>query len=292
MRKLMISLLGILLVGIGLERLYAYQHGGFSLNKVLSKLENTESEWLPSDIDSLLHQSFRYIGSGGTCFAFLGQDGKTVLKLFKHQHLSPRSLFYKFPFPLPLERMRLAQILKKENEQQHKRLPFLFNSCALAHRHLQQETGILYLCLKKNPLNPHVLTLIDRWGFSHQLPLSQTEFALQKKAIPLFSHLQQLLNVGKINECKTALNALLSQIAQRARKGIADRDPNLCINFGYCEARAIEFDIGSFFSASPFTPFSLARELFFCTHTLQKWLEKESPELLHYLHEQIYKIAA
>lgn len=284
MRSFLIVLAVCGLIALGLERLYAYQHGGFCIQKVLSSLDENTAEVLPPDISVLLEQPFRFLGSGGTCFAFLGQDGKTVLKLFKH----PRSLFFRFVFPLPLDLLRLDHLLTKEKRHHHKQLPFLFNSCKIAEEKLKEETGLLYLSLKKNPKIPHVVTLIDRWGFPHKLPLALAEFALQKKAIPLFAHLQKLLLRGHIQQCKAAIDAILAQMTQRARQGVADRDPNLCINFGYCEEQAIEFDIGSFFPSTSPTPFALARELFFCTMQLQKWLEKECPELLHYIHEQIH----
>lgn len=251
---------------IGTERLYYYQHGGFRLSKVISQLNEEYPSHHSSptlEIRSLLQQPFRFIGSGGTCFAFLGKDEKTILKLFKHQYFS-------------------------NNRHKHKSLPFFFGSCALADEKLKEQTALIYLCLQKNPAIDQVVTLTDRWGFSHSLNLKDTEFAVQQNAELLFPYFERNLRAGRIEQCKTAIDSLLSLILKRCTLGIADRDPNLLINFGFVDDKAAEIDIGSFFyHPELLSPFKQIQELFSCTYALQKWLEKQSPELLHYIQEQI-----
>ncbi|MES2121789.1 MAG: hypothetical protein V4492_03300 [Chlamydiota bacterium] len=289
--SLIFSLLLFLLCGV--ERLYYYQHGGFCLSKVISDLkeEFPSTHELPSlEIQTLLEQPFHFIGSGGTCFAFLGADQKTVLKLFKHQHLTSHSLLWHIAFPLSVDIWRLKKILLKEKEHNHKRLPFFFGSCALADEKLKEQTATLYLSLKKNTLINQTVQLVDQWGFTHTLSLRDTEFALQEHAELLFSYFQKHLSAGNLEKCKSGIDSLLSLILQRCALGIGDRDPNLQINFGFVEDRAVEIDIGSFFyDPQLLSPFKQIQELFLCTQALQKWLDKQSPELLHYLREQILK---
>ncbi len=289
--SLIFSLFLLLLCGV--ERLYFYQHGGFCLSKVLSDLKDEfpSAHVLPSpEIQALLDQPFHFIGSGGTCFAFLGADQKTVLKLFKHQHLTSQSLLWRIAFPFCVDVWRLKKILLREKEHSHKRLPFFFGSCALANEKFKKQTATLYLCLKKNSQLNQTVQLVDKWGFTHSLSLRDTEFAIQEHAELLFSYFQRHLNAGNLEQCKAGIDSLLALIHQRCSLGMGDRDPNLRINFGFVDNRAVEIDIGSFFhDHALLSPFKQVQELFHSTHDLQKWLDKQSPELLHYLREQILK---
>jgi hypothetical protein len=285
MRKkhLLVAVLCLSILLFGLERLYSFTNGGFRLFKLISRVPPEEDRFNPEEIqlaDSLLNQSFRFLSSGGTSFVFLGEDGKTILKLFKHQHLTGQHVLFQVHFPLPIECWRIRKILERERRHQHKRQAFFFRSCALAHQYLKEETGLIFLCLKPNVHFDKSIRLIDSWGICHQLNLSQTEFALQRKAELLFPTLEQL----NPNELKTAIDALLALIRSRCELGIGDRDPNLLINFGFIEGKAVEFDLGSYFYKPDLqTPAGLTKELFFSTYALQKWLEQRSPELLTYL---------
>jgi hypothetical protein len=219
------------------------------------------------------------LSSGGTSFAFLGADGSTVLKLFKHQHLTSES--WLFNIRLPHDVPRIQKIIKRESQLHHKRTPFFFTSCTLAYRELKDETGILFLPLHKDPRFHKRIRLIDRLGYALEVDLSQTEFALQRRATPLFDHLKSLLDEDRLLDAKQAIQSLIHLLEKRCRKGIADRDPHLSLNFGYVDGQVIEFDIGSF-SSHPLLAHEAAvkKELFFATYELRQWLEKRSPELL------------
>lgn len=248
-----------LLCVVGAERLYYFQNGGFSTSKLLSHLPAHEVI-PPPEVDALLDQPFHFFGSGGTSFAFLGEDGKTVLKLFKHQHLFP----------------------KNPKKHAHKHHSFFFNSCRLAYDFLNEETGLIYLCLEPNPHFTKSVRLYDAWGMVHTLDLSRTEFALQRKAEPFFPTLERLLKTGQTEELKQALDALKHHIQARCRHGIGNRDPNLFINFGFLDGKVIEFDLGSFYLNPSLIE---SKEIFFSTYALQRWLEEHSPELLNYFLE-------
>ncbi len=261
--KRLLLIISCLCVLIAVERLHNFQNGGFRASKLVSSL-TPHLDPAPPEIDALLNQRFHYFGKGGTSFVFLGEDQKTVLKLFKHQHLFSK-------------------------KHAHKHHTFFFGSCKLAFDHLQKETGLIYLCLRPNPHFSRSVQLIDTWGFAHTIDLSQTEFAIQKKAEPFFPHLEHLLKTGQTENGKRAIDALLKQMRTRCNFCIGNRDPNLLINFGFIEGEAIEFDLGSYFPDPRLkNPLLQAKEIFFATHTLQKWLEKHSPELLNYLLENIH----
>lgn len=103
----------LLALFIGVDRLYYYQNGGFSVSKVLSKAPTVSIE--SSIINPLLDQAFHLIGSGGTSFVFLGEDDKTILKLFNHQHLNYNPWFLHLKLPGFLDSFRIQRFLKKKS---------------------------------------------------------------------------------------------------------------------------------------------------------------------------------
>jgi hypothetical protein len=294
MRKkpLIFATFAFLTILLTLERTYHLQNRGFRLSKLIST-QPCIDEPPPFEVDARLNQSFRWIGGGGTCYAFLGEDGETVLKLFKYHQLFYKHFFYHLTFPGIADAWRIGKILSREKKHWHKRSLAFFNSCHLVSSDFKEDTGLIYLCLQPNWHFDRDIQLTDAWGISHHLNLSQTGFALQKKADLLFPYLEKLLKKKQVEESKRAIDSLISLILRRCEKGIGDRDPNLRINFGFIDGQAVEFDLGSYYS-DPFlnSPFKAARELFFTTLVLQRWLEKHSPALLDYLLEQIFNAAA
>jgi hypothetical protein len=274
---------------VGLERLYYFQNRGFRLSKLTSPQAQVDIAPSP-EIDAMLDQNFRWIGGGGTSYVFLGDDGKTVLKLFKYHQLYFKHVLTRVCFPGVADGWRLKTILQREKKHAHKRYPSFFTSCAIVSSDFREETGLIYLCLQPNRHFNKEVQLIDAWGIPHTLNLSRTGFALQKKAELLFPYLEKLLEK---EDGRRAIDALVWLVLRRCEKGIGDRDPNLLTNFGFAEERAVEFDLGSYYyDDSLKSPLCAARELFFTTVMLQKWLEKHSPQLLDYLLDTIATVAS
>src|SRR5438132_613848 len=99
-----IFLLFLLLFVIGADVALYRIKGGYSLAKIRSNLprfsESKEQDILQfAQVFPLLDQPFHFLSSGGTSFAFLGKDGKTILKLFKHQHLTQNSCLFRSALP-------------------------------------------------------------------------------------------------------------------------------------------------------------------------------------------------
>ena len=286
-KQIVLKIFIFLTLAILLERIYFLHNRGFSLSKLISKQPSIHVSPSP-EIDALLDQDFHWMDSGGTCYVFLGEDGKTILKFFKYHQLYFKHFLYHLPFPGASDAWRIGTILSREKKHWHKRHPSFFHSCTLVSKHLKEDTGVIYLCPQPNLHFNRNIKLIDAWGIPRYFNLSQTGFALQKKAQLLFPHLEELLKENRIEEGKRAIDSLISLIARRCHKGIGDRDPNLRINFGFVEGKAVEFDIGSYYSdPSLNSPFKTRRELFFTTVLLQNFLAKHSPTLLNYLLEQI-----
>ena len=289
-KRLLITALILLSAAILCERTYYLRNRGFCLSKLVSSQACMDC-LPPAGIDALLDQPFRFIGAGGTSFVFLGEDGKTILKLFKHHQLFFKHSLWNLVFPGIADAWRVRQIIAREKKHRHKRHLFFFKSCSLAFDELKKETGLIYFCQNPNKHFNRRITLSDAWGMPHSFNLSQTEFALQSRAKLLFPYLKELIEQGRHDEARKAIDSFVSLIIQRCKKGIGDRDPNLKINFGFIDGEAIEFDLGSYYSdPSLKTPFKAAKEAFFVTVALQKWLEIESPELLNDLLDKIAHI--
>ncbi len=88
--KILIKIFITCLTFFVLEKLIRTQTEGFRIEKTQSdfpfcKQWEVENKNPASD---LFDQSFYFLGSGVQCYVFLGADQKTVLKIFKHYHMS------------------------------------------------------------------------------------------------------------------------------------------------------------------------------------------------------------
>ena len=90
----------LLLVLVIIGGYYCFvQLSGFSPKKILSDFSE-HPDWNTSPslsdhsaIEKVLDQPFFYLGKGVQCYAFISQDGTTVLKFFKHYHMWPDNIF-------------------------------------------------------------------------------------------------------------------------------------------------------------------------------------------------------
>lgn len=241
------------LLAVGVERFCYQQTAGFRESKILSTLDHEEkwdteplTEEKKGQLNAILDQPFYYAGHGGTSYCFASKDGNYVIKFFKHQHLKEDSWISKVTLPSFLEERRQKFLKKKEKEKTHKRRDFLFTSFLLAGERIPEETGIIHLQLNKSKDFARTLTLYDKIGVQHKIPLDQTEFVLQRKAEMIFPYLYRLIDAKQTDEAKRAIDSLFVNLQTRCSKGLADRDPHLSINFGYIDGKAVEIDIGSF----------------------------------------------
>ncbi|MBI2743406.1 MAG: hypothetical protein HYX48_05760 [Chlamydiales bacterium] len=267
---------------IGIERFCHKQTRGFSLPNIYSdSIEYAASSSDEREIAPLLSQPFTFLDSGLECYAFLSEDRKLVLKLFKHQHIRQADLIAKL-IPLPYF-IKLTQ-MKQE------RLLSTFSSCKLAYEEMREETGLLFLHLNRTEGSLPVVTLIDKLGIRHEVALNEVHFILQKKADLLIPALSNDLKKEGSSSAKRRIAALFELIRVRCQKGIADRDPTLCKNYGFLDDRAIVIDVGSF-SKNAFlqNPQIYKRELFYETLPLRCLLSREFPELLPYFNEEFEK---
>ncbi len=282
-----LSVLGVFLSLYFVGKWCHTQTDGFQLTHITSPLAASPHWELPSlkeeekaALKETLSRPFTYLDSGGQTYAFLSEDGRTVLKLFKMHHLTQYSFLYERGFLGVADLLRL-QLLSL----QKCKLFRAFDSSALAYLRLKEQTGLLYLNLNPNPAlqNFHV-TLIDKLGIHHKIDLSHTPFALQLYAQNAFKVLRKHIKNHDLEAGKKVIKEILTCLKERHAQGIIDIDPSLRRNMGLIQNRAIAIDIGAFFMVPhPLSSEELASD----TLRMHRWLEKRSSELTAYFDKEL-----
>lgn len=268
------------------------QTQGFRYYYLLSNLPNDPRWELPplaseeqEKVDHLLDQSFTYLGSGGWCFAFLGADGKTVLKFYKHTHLHPLNLFKDFSFK------KLFLDSSPWNAEKPYFQEFNFKSCTLMYKEAKERTGLLYAHLNKTNGKHKPTTLIDPSGVRHTIDLDKTEFVVQRKAELLIPHLETLLKSKNQEEAEHCLDDLLECLLFFYKKGIRDYDKSIRKNFGFIDGHAVSLDLSSFGPDDSLKdPLKHQREILLKTHRVSRWLKKHHPQLHQHYEKRIYEL--
>lgn len=294
--KQLLLLFGKLLAAVfsifALSHFCEKQTKGFRLHYITSNLPNDPRWEVPplaqeeqARIDALLDQPFTYLDRGGWCFAFLGQDQKTILKFYRHTHLLFDTLFSPFSFQnLVMKCSPLPQGTPYFQE-------FNFKSCALLYEKAKERTGLLYVHLNKTEGKHKPVTLIDNIGIRHTIDLDKTEFVIQKKATLLFDHIDRLAKKKKVNEAKQSLDDMLDCLLTLYKQGLRDLDQSLRNNFGYTEEGAVTLDLSSFaFDESLKKPGEYRKELILKTQRLSRFLRKNYPDLQTYFEGRLSEI--
>jgi hypothetical protein len=287
-----VKLLGLTAIFIGLRFFCLNKTHGFRPYLILSNLPNNPCWEVPplSDeeqkkIDALLDQPFTFLGSGGWCFAFLGQDQKTVLKFYKHSHLLPSSICKEFSF----KKLLLQSDPMPQNAPYFQE--FNFKSCMLLYTQAKERTGIVYVHLNKTQDTHKPVTLIDNIGIHHTIDLDKTEFIIQKKADLLFPHIQYLSQQKKFDEAKRCIDDFFNCILTLSKMGLRDYDRSLRNNFGFTEDRAVTLDLSSFgFDESIKNPGQYKKELVNKTQRFSRFLRKHHHDLYLYSEDRLSEI--
>ena len=278
---------------VGIERWCYLQTGGFAISKIVDQFpENSRWELPPisekeeKELSQLLDQPFTLLAIGAECYAFESADGTVVMKVFKMHE--GRSIYYRKVYSGLSDVLSPRHFYIKAMEMRQQMLERTFDSMIIAYHELKEETGLLTLHLNKTNRFMKDIILIDSLGNQHSIPSDSIRFVLQKKAVPVYMHLEKLIKNNQIDETKKALSSLIDLIVLRCKKGIADRDPVLKTNLAFLDNRAIEIDLGSF-SKNPYLsrPAAWKKELYFQTYELKHWLEKKNPSLSEYFNESL-----
>ncbi|NGX39051.1 MAG: hypothetical protein KR126chlam1_00371 [Chlamydiae bacterium] len=289
MKTFLFKLIFFSMAFILLERFCHHQTRGFRISKIHSNLPHNPKWSLPplssnemEEVKKALNQPYRFLDSGGQCYAFVSKDQQYVLKFFKHHHMRPSSLLDHLP-TLKV----LTPFLEKQKKKRTMRLEEMFTSFTIAFERLRDQTALLYLHLNKSEDLNTTLKLYDAIGIRHRIDLDNIEFALQRKASMAYPTLTTLATSGEIEAAKVRIASLLDLMITRCKQGIADHDPRKR-NFGFIKEQAVEIDLGSFtLDDSLMTESTGKRTFFFETVKLRRWVKKYHPELFDFLEEEI-----
>lgn len=228
-------------------------------------------------IDQILSQKFTFLARGSQAFAFVSEDGKYVLKLFKQHKWHPKNLLGYIPLSFnPYYRDYL--------NRQKKQLDVL-SSCKAALLHVKEDTGVLFAHLNPTPLSIPPTTLVDKRGKVWILNLSQSCFLLQKKADLFYPHIQALMEQKDIEGAKEAITATFQLLHKFFENGVFENNVILRKNFGFIDRKPIQFDIGKF----KYDPSHQSEkgEIQVVTKGFRRWLVKNYPELVSHFDQNL-----
>lgn len=236
-----LKIFNILLGGflfLSIERFCHSQTDGFRLNKAISSHEYP-FKYSSQNTSLSLHQPFYYLGKGVQFYAFLGEDGQTILKLFKHHHFGLSTDALKKCVPNFFSKRIIAC--------RERRMGHLFESVRIACEEIPMNTGVFFVHIGKNSSRLGRGIIYDKLGIQHEIDWDKTDFLLQTRAEPVKQHLSRLFQKGQIKEAIAHMTKLIHSIEERSRLGIKNKDGNILENCGFVgDDYPIEIDIGSF----------------------------------------------
>ncbi len=227
-------------------------------------------------------QPYRYLGSGGQCFAFVSQDNRYVIKFFKTHFVKLGSLTFQ-TLPIFSEDSR-----KRKIEKALFKLRRDFNSYIIASGDLKEETGVLYLHLNKTTDLNKKLCITDKLGIKRTLELDRFEFAIQRRAELAYPHIDSLIQNKELDKAKAAIRSLIDLSLARCKKGIFDEDAKIERNFGFLDDKPIFIDIGRFVK-DPSRQSSAVhqKDLRDIVYQLRLWIKSNHPDLVSYFNEAL-----
>jgi hypothetical protein len=244
------------------------------------------SEGEKVELETIFNQPFYFFGNGGQCYAFISEDNRTVLKLFKNHHLRLWKFLNHMPLPNILEAFRQKLLLKHLHCS-----PAFFESCKISYLEFRERTGLIYLHLHKTDHFKKKVTIVDNLEISHQIDLNSIDFALQNKIELAHPMLRKWIENGHLDDAKQCLESILDLIVERCHKQIRDRDPNFRTNIGFIGDLAVEIDIGSYSKDESLgNREGFKEELLDSTHKLKCWLERKNKDLSLYFSERIDQV--
>lgn len=257
----------------GVERLCHRATDGFAMVNVYAPPGNNDrwktDEPLP---EGLCDQPFHYLNSGSQSYVFVSEDGKTVLKLFKFQHMRT---------PPILDFLPSKGKLGEKRTKKRKVLERTLDSLTLAYTEMKEETGLLYLHLAKTDHLNKQLTFTDKIGRTHTVDLDSVEFLLQKRGTLAYHAIDQWMADGDQKKAEEAIHHLLTLAKGRCLKGIFDKDPDFSTNFGFIEAEPFQMDFGRLsHSEQEKNPQVYGPELIRITRDFEGWIAENHPDLL------------
>ena len=278
-----------LLLGLVVAKFCHHATDGFALVNVFSpKGDNRKwdiplSAEIKTEIDPILNNHFTYLCCGSQSYVFLSDDGKTVLKLFKFQHLRIPPWLEFIPLPKKIHSFREEKKRKKRDL-----LERTFDSFQIAYTLFKEETGLIFIHLNKTNTLKKQITIRDKIGRNHTLDLDQVEFILQKRGSTTYQTIDKWVQEDQIDKAKEGIHGILHLALKRCKKGIFDKDPDFKTNFGFVNEMPLQIDFGRFsLDPNEKNPEVYIPEMIRITSLFRDWIEKNHPNLLNFFNTEL-----
>ncbi len=242
---------------------------GFTVDKISSNF-SYEKNWEITDLpdvgslNEIFSQAFTYVGNGAQCYAFASEDKKHILKLFKMNHLTSRKY------------LNWINSYRIKNEKRDQNLQETFSSFKTAYEDFKEASGLVFIHLNRTNQMNKKLTLIDKEKNKWVIDLDSTVFVLQERADLIYSHLVPLLEAGLYKQAQSSIDAVLSIIAARCKKGFTDSDEGVSHNYGFVGDLAIQIDVGRLIKNTGPQDLSQVQKT---EKKIYSWLETYHPDL-------------
>lgn len=264
-----------------------HQTKGFRISKIKNNTYPvyTNTSGVNFYVSSLLQQKYYYLDRGLQSFSFISEDGKTVLKILNNRYQDRLFWLNLFSLPPPFEKWRLEKIAVAKTKLHRN-----FLSYKIAYEQLKEETGLIFFHAFPDQLKQKA-RIVDNIGIEHCIDLNTTAFLIQKKATLFYPYLSQLKEKGDTEKAKQALSALLKFCVDRYKKGIGDNDALIRTNFGFCQGKPMQIDVGPFYLDPVLkNPSSYKEEIHKMSLSLSHWLQEHYPELSTTLDELLQSL--
>ena len=230
---------------------------------------------LENETKSALDQPFNYLSSGSQSFVFVSEDGKYVLKLFKHYR-------WEKPWYLPLLFMSKEKKDRIKKKREEGRIA-TYNSCIYSFQELKKESGLIYLQLTPKGLLSETIVVKNKLKIPFHIHLDKTSFALQYKALGIKDYLLQCKKRKDMASSCKLIDDLFAYIIKRREKQFTDKDPHFLNNFGLLKDEIIAIDIGGLIKdPNKGMEYFYKKELVKAEKRILPWLQKHYPELVAY----------
>lgn len=190
-----------------------------------------------SEVDSLLSKHYTYLGKGARSYAFLSEDGETVLKFFKYRYHQPHWMVRYLP-DLPLINYFRKKKLGKVS------LDTVLTGYKNAYDYDREGTGLLYVHLNETKEKHPVIKVSDKSGHEVEIDLDRARFVLQKKVEEAEDVLARLLEAGDVQTASERIAQIFDLYHSQHAKGLIDLGNGILRNNGFDGSQAIHFDVG------------------------------------------------
>jgi len=215
---------------------------GYNLGKLEIKIPydpnrsfHIEPESMKSVRDVFI-QKFSYLARGNQSFAFISEDGKFILKIFRNGGwIHPWRKFIRSKLFSPnRKRFGIQNLLRQ------------LAATKVAFEQAPDLTGLIYVHLNlTDSLLPKVCCK-DPIGRSFQLDLDKHLFSIQLRATPFEEAYSIAIKSNDREKFKRLTRSFISLLKSRISRGIRNTDAKLIDNFGFIGEQAIEWDFGCY----------------------------------------------